>query len=209
MQKRTEQSSQGDGVIANRYFSPKQIEFKINILVIKITKSNRYLLIVDVKQPEFIVDCMGGNIAKKLRIMGFDTEFWLDVSDDFLIDKSNYEQKLLITRDKGLYLRISKSSKNGLLLPDQDEVKNLVFILESCNIKHINPVPNVNTRCTVCNGALKKLDKTMASNPIPEKIYKNIAKIYECSKCSKVYWEGTHIENMNKLINNINELLGK
>jgi uncharacterized protein len=160
-----------------------------------------------VKQPEFIVDGMGGNIAKKLRIMGFDTEFWLDASDDFLINKSTHEHRLLITRDKGLFSRISKSSKNGLLLSDDDEIKNLVFILESCNIKHINHVPNLDTRCTVCNGILRKLNKTMLSNPIPERVYKNITKFYQCSKCLKVYWEGTHIENVNKLIDNINRLL--
>ena len=93
---------------------------------------------MNVDNPKFIVDCMGGNIAKKLRIMGFDSEFWLDASDDFLINKSNHEHMLLVTRDRGLYLKISKSSKNGLLLPDDDEVKNLVLILERCNIKHVN-----------------------------------------------------------------------
>lgn len=57
-----------------------------------------------VDHPRFIIDCMGGNIAKKLRIMGFDTEFWFDANDEFLISKSNREQKLLITRARGLYL---------------------------------------------------------------------------------------------------------
>ena len=164
-------------------------------------------MIMDVDHPRFIVDCMGGNIAKKLRIMGFDSEFWLDASDDFLINKSNHEQMLLVTRDRGLYLKISKSSKNGLLLPDDNEVENLVFILERCDIKYINPVPNVNTRCTICNGTLKKLAKTMVSNPIPEKVYERISIIYKCSKCSKVYWEGTHVENINKFIVKINKLL--
>lgn len=157
--------------------------------------------------PRFIVDCMLGHIAKKLRIMGFDTEFWLDAGDDFLINKSMDEQKLLVTRDVGLYLKLSKSGRNGLLLPNDDEVENLVFILKSCNIKHIDPVPNVNTRCTICNGTLTKLDKTMATDLIPEKVYKRISTIYKCSKCSKIYWDGTHVENINILIDNINNLL--
>ena len=160
-----------------------------------------------VDHPKFIVDCMGGNIARKLRVMGFDTEFWLDASDDFLINKSNHENKILVTRDRGLHLKLSKSSKNGLLLPDDDEVENLVFILERCNIKHINSIPNVNTRCTICNSTLKKLDKTKVFDPIPEKVFKSITTIYECSKCSKYYWEGTHVENINKFIDKINKLL--
>ncbi len=60
---------------------------------------------------------MGGNIAKKLRIMGFDTEFWLDASDDFLINKSNHDHKLLVTRDRGLYLKISKLEQEWIVTP--------------------------------------------------------------------------------------------
>ncbi len=177
-------------------------------MILMINKWNRNVLIMEVDHPRFIVDCMGGNIAKKLRIMGFDTEFWLDANDDFLINKSNREQKILITRDRGLYLKISKSSRNGLLLPaNHDEVENLVFILERNGIKNINPVPNLDTRCTICNGILKNVDKTLVTDPIPEKVYESISTIYKCSKCSKVYWEGTHTEKINKFIDKINNLL--
>ena len=150
---------------------------------------------------------MLGNIAKKLRIMGFDTEFWLAANDDFLINKCMNEQKLLVTRDRGLYLKISKMGRNCLLLHDNGEVKDLVFILENCGIKYVEPVPNVNTRCTICNGILIKLNKAMASNPIPEKVYKSISTIYRCSKCSKIYWDGTHVQKINLFIGNINNLL--
>ena len=117
--------------------------------------------------------------------------------------------KLLVTRDRGLYLKISKMGKKCLLLPDNDEVRDLVFILEDCGIKYVEPVPNVNTRCTICNGILNKIDKTMVSNPIPEKVYKSISNIYRCSKCLKIYWDGTHVQNINLFIGNINNLLRK
>jgi uncharacterized protein len=162
-----------------------------------------------VNYPRFIVDGMLGNIAKKLRIMGFDTEFWLTSNDDFLINKCMNEPKLLVTRDRGLYLKISKMGKKCLLLLDNDEVRDLVFILEDCDIKYVEPVPNVNTRCTICNGILNKIDKTMVSNPIPEKVYKSISNVYRCSKCSKIYWEGTHVQKINLFIGNINNLLRK
>jgi uncharacterized protein with PIN domain len=181
----------------------------LTILIHGTTKSNRNLQIMMVDQPKFIVDCMGGNIAKKLRIMGFDTEFLLDASDDFLINKCICEQKVLVTRDQGLYLRISKLDRNGLLLYNDDELENLVIIFERCSIRCINPVPNVNTRCTICNGTLKKLDKTKVPEPIPRKVYENISTIYQCPKCSKAYWEGTHIENINKFIDKINNLLSR
>ncbi len=162
-----------------------------------------------VNYPRFIVDCMLGNIAKKLRIMGFDTEFWLDASDDFLINKCMDEEKLLITRDRELYLKVLKAGRNCLLLHDDDELNDLVFILENCDIKYVDSVPNVNTRCTICNGILIKLDKTTISEPIPEKVYKSISTVYRCSKCSKIYWDGTHVQNINLFIDNINNLLSQ
>jgi uncharacterized protein with PIN domain len=119
------------------------------------------------------------------------------------------EQKLLVTRDRGLYLKISKMGKKCLLLLDNDEVRDLVFILKDCDIKYVEPVPNVNTRCTICNGILNKIDKTMVSNPIPEKVYKSISNINRCSKCLKIYWDGTHVQNINLFIGNINNLLRK
>jgi uncharacterized protein len=157
--------------------------------------------------PRFIVDCMLGHIAKKLRIMGFDTEFWLDVNDDFLINKSMKDRRILITRDRELYLKILKLGSDSLLPTIKDEVESLVFILENCSIKHIDRVPNVNTRCTICNGTLNYLDKKMVSDPIPEKVNKSISTVYKCSICSKVYWVGTHVQNINIFIDKINNLL--
>ncbi len=116
-------------------------------------------------------------------------------------------RSLLITRDRELYLKVLKAGRNCLLLHDDDELNDLVFILENCDIKYVDSVPNVNTRCTICNGILIKLDKTTISEPIPEKVYKSISTVYRCSKCSKIYWDGTHVQNINLFIDNINNLL--
>ncbi len=70
-----------------------------------------------VDHPKFIVDCMGGNIARKLRVMGFDTEFWLDASDDFLINKSNHENKILVTRDRGPPFKALKIEQEWIVTP--------------------------------------------------------------------------------------------
>ncbi len=159
--------------------------------------------------PKFIVDSMLGNIARKLRIIGFDTEFLLHIKDEFLIKKSIDENKLLVTKDKQLYNRSSRCGIPSLLLPSNNELENLVFIFRKCGIHHINLVPNTNTRCTMCNGTLLLVDKSSLFNFIPEKVYNTATIFYKCSNCLKIYWNGTHIKNINTLIDNINKSLDR
>ena len=37
------------------------------------------------KRPNFIVDAMLGNLAKKLRILGYDSKYFSSIEDDKLI----------------------------------------------------------------------------------------------------------------------------
>lgn len=101
--------------------------------------------------------------------------------------------------------------RNCSLLEHNDEVKDLDFIFENFGIKYIDPLPNLKSRCTICNGILNELDNTIVSNPIHknilEKVYKSIPTIYRFSKCSKIYWDGTHVQSINLFMGKINYLL--
>ncbi len=59
--------------------------------------------------PKFFVDAMLGNVAKKLRLMGFDVEYLADVKDDHLINKAKNEERIIISKDKEL---IQKKCEN-------------------------------------------------------------------------------------------------
>lgn len=168
---------------------------------------NRNRINFNMKDPRFLVDSMLGNIAKKLRVLGFDAEFLLDINDDLLIKKSKTENKFLITRDKQLFQKSSRYDIRGLLLPNDDEYKNLFLIFRHCNIKSIDLVPNRRTRCTICNGTLMMLDRSLLSDFVPEKVYNNITIFFKCSECLKVYWNGTHIKSINILVDKINKSL--
>ena len=51
---------------------------------------------------------MLGKIAKKLRIFGFDTEYLANTDDNTII-KMNFDKKrIILTKDRQLYTRISK-----------------------------------------------------------------------------------------------------
>ena len=44
----------------------------------------------------FLVDAMLGNMAKKLRVLGFDSEYFSNIDDSKLIEKAKNENRIII-----------------------------------------------------------------------------------------------------------------
>jgi uncharacterized protein with PIN domain len=59
------------------------------------------------------------------------------------------------------------------------------------------------SRCMICNSILEKIDKKLILNrlkPLTNKFYNEFM---ICAGCKKIYWEGSHVTNMEKkFINN-------
>ncbi|MBA3750164.1 MAG: hypothetical protein H0X03_04590 [Nitrosopumilus sp.] len=107
--------------------------------------------------PSFIADGMLGKIAKKLRIFGFDTEYLANTDDETIIKMCLYTKKTILTKDRELYKRALKENLPCLLITLENELDTLITILKEYNISHIFPIPNKNTRCTLCMGDWKQL----------------------------------------------------
>jgi hypothetical protein len=152
---------------------------------------------------------MLGNIARKLRIFGYNTEYFLSDPDNYILKRAIFENRIILTRDKGLHYRLVKKNLPGVLISSDNERDNLVTILRKCGIDYVDLVPNPNTRCTKCNGDLISADKSLEIREMPEKVYSNIQLIYKCNTCSKIYWNGTHMDSINLLITEINKRLQK
>jgi uncharacterized protein len=155
-------------------------------------------------RPVFVVDAMLGNIAKKLRLFGFDTKYQSDISDELLIKEVLSQKRILITKDRRLYQKLKNTGIKVLLPVKFDETGILVELLKSCQIRQIDILPNSFTRCTVCNGLLISVNKISVIKEIPTNIFERIDIAYRCSNCMKVYWSGTHIKIINNIIKEIN-----
>ncbi len=59
-------------------------------------------------EPTFFVDAMLGNIAKKLRLMGYDSRYLADIEDDELITLAKNDNRIIISRDKDLIRKALK-----------------------------------------------------------------------------------------------------
>ncbi len=157
--------------------------------------------------PVLLADSMLGKIAKKLRIFGFDTLYPKDADDKTILTMASSSKRIVLTKDKQLYNNSIKKNLSCILLHSESEVDNFITIMNYLNIKSINPIPNENTRCTLCNETLNPIPKESVTNKVPEKVFVNIDLFFECNNCSKVYWAGNHIKDTNHLIEQINNAL--
>ena len=153
----------------------------------------------------FIADAMLGKIARKLRMFGYDTVYESNAKDDYFIFPEVHTNRIILTSDKELFNRCRKKSFSIILLNKKTEFENLVTIFLSLKVKYIDPNLSF-SRCTICNGLLGVVDNDNiffdANHTLPK--LNNIKEFYQCKICKKIYWKGSHVNNMLDLIKKIN-----
>ncbi len=157
-------------------------------------------------KPVFLVDAMLGNIAKKLRLLGYDSEYFSDSKDDELILKAKNENRILLTKDEPLSTKAEKQAISVIYIKNNTELEQLVQIFKNFNLSKVIVSGNT-SRCTECNGDLKSIKKDMIMDKVPKGVLEKIDNFWKCSNCNKIYWEGTHIERLQKFVDELNEKL--
>ena len=158
--------------------------------------------------PSFLVDAMLGNIARKLRIFGYDTLFLKDTSDTRLLGIALWEKRVLLTRDKELFRRVIKEGIEGMLLEQYDEIGNIAYILSKCGIPHLCFDTGV-ARCSNCNVILRLRKAIDVAGCLPINIVKNNPNLFQCMNCGRIYWEGKHVSCLKLLAKRINSRIKK
>lgn len=137
--------------------------------------------------PKFVVDVMLGRLAKWLRIAGFDVLYSNRFSDDELIQISNREDRVLLSRDTRLLIR--KPVKKFLFLESPDFHSQLKQVFTSMPILGFTAFL---TRCLSCNELLVEAARETIRDAVPAFVYKTQPHFKSCPKCGKIFWAGTH-----------------
>lgn len=147
---------------------------------------------------------MLGTIAKKLRMLGFDTQYYNTINDDELIISAKKEERIIITKDQMLAVRAANQNIPTIQVLTITEKEQLTEIARKMSWKKLTLD---NPRCSMCNGMLQKVSKQEITGMIPPKIAELVHEFWQCDKCSHIYWVGTHIRNLERLIAEINDTL--
>ena len=151
----------------------------------------------------FLVDGMLGNIAKKLRLFGFDSEYFSDINDSKLIEKAKNENRIIISRDRHLIDRANKNDVLSIYVTKENEIEQFLEILETTNLQ-LDEISGDVARCTKCNSTTSQISKLKIGNKIPQGVLEFNDKFWKCDKCDQIYWEGTHIKNLQEFVHKIN-----
>ena len=155
-------------------------------------------------EPKFFVDAMLGNIAKKLRLMGYDTKYSSNIEDESLIQISKKENRVVISRDEDLVRISQKNDVNVVFIQRTDEEQQIREIMDYLDMKWVE-INGDKARCPNCNSKTESIDKKNIYQKIPHKVLEYNEKFWICRNCDQIFWEGTHIQNLQKLVRALNE----
>lgn len=150
------------------------------------------------RNPKLILDVHLGTLARYLRVLGFDSKYENDLSDDEIVKISAEEKRTILTRDKGILKR--NNVTHGYWIRNEKPEEQLKEVVRRFNLK--DAIKEF-ARCLECNSKLEPIDKEKIIDRLPEKVKERQDKFRYCSSCDKIYWEGTHFEKMKKLIERV------
>jgi len=150
----------------------------------------------------FLVDAMLGNIAKKLRLLGFDSEYVSDIDDSKLIETAKNENRTIISRDRNLIDRAKKNEISSVYITKENEIEQFQEILETTDLQ-FDEISGDSARCTKCNSPTSQINKLEIENKIPQGVLEFQDKFWKCDGCDQIYWEGTHIKNLQEFVHKI------
>lgn len=158
------------------------------------------------EEQRFIVDTMLGDLAKWLRIMGYDVIYYKDYEDHQIIEAASLGGRIILTRDRGLFRKARKASVRAVLIESIDIAERIAEVAKKTGIE-IRADPR-KSRCPECNGILDKVtDKQKVRERVPPVALSTYSEFYVCAKCGNVYWEGSHWENIRRRIEEARQAL--
>lgn len=141
--------------------------------------------------PRFVLDNHLGKLTHYLRLLGFDALYDPNWQDRDLALIANREDRILLTRDRGLLKR--NLVRRGYCVRAHHPREQVFEIINRFNLKRlVNPFQ----RCPRCNGLLesvRKQDILDRLEPLTRLYYDEFDR---CTQCGQIYWKGSHYERM-------------
>jgi len=147
-------------------------------------------------EKRFLADFMLGRLARWLRVLGYDTIYSRRGVESVLMVKAYREDRIILTRNTRLFKRIDPARALFIHFDGfRDQVRE---VIEALNIEYDAEL--FLSRCVECNLVLVPLTREEVQTKVPPYIFQTIKAFRTCPQCGRIFWSGTHIEEMRKLI---------
>lgn len=155
------------------------------------------------RDPElrFFCDAMLGRLARWLRTLGYDTAYEPEIDDAQLIRRAIEEERVLLTRDRGL--AEAWRIEGCLVLATDDPLEGLAQVDRHFELGWPRPLFR---RCLDCNRVLEQASPSEIERSVPERVRRRESEFRRCPGCERIYWEGSHTRRMRR---RLEETLGR
>lgn len=139
------------------------------------------------REPRFVVDVNLGRLLRLLRLLGFDAWWSANADDATLAEISLTQQRILLTRDRGLLKR--RAVTHGIFIHSDDPEEQAVAVIQRLDLRNrIAPF----TRCARCNGTLHAVTKAEVADDLEVLTRRYYDAFSRCARCRQIYWPGSH-----------------
>jgi hypothetical protein len=146
----------------------------------------------------FVVDGHLGRLAAYLRMCGFDTAYDNRAADAELARRSAAEDRVLLTRDRGL-LKRGIVARGRLVRSDRPH-EQLIEVIERFDLA---AAARPFGRCLRCNGELEAAERTTIESEVPPRVFAEQTEFRRCERCRSIYWRGSHHARMVRLLQRV------
>jgi uncharacterized protein with PIN domain len=145
---------------------------------------------------KFLVDRMLGKLAKGLRMLGYDTIYYRGEEAQQMIQLARQEDRMILTRNTKL--KQKRPEDRIIIVMEDNPSLQLVDLIQKGYIS-LNE-ETLFSRCLLCNVLLDEVTREEAAGKVPEFIFYQQKTFFRCPQCQKIYWPGSHQENMQKRV---------
>jgi hypothetical protein len=134
-------------------------------------------------------------------LFGFDTYYKNDYDDKTIVQIAETEKRTVLTRDVNLLKH--KSITIGYWLRSQFAEEQLKEVIRRFRLKaKFKPFE----RCVECNGKIIKIEKSAVLDKLLPKTILYYNDFFQCICCKRIYWRGSHYEQMQQYIERMQKL---
>ena len=152
---------------------------------------------------KFLVDQPLGGLAKWLRFCGFDATL-LRLAPDKPGSWPPLRPRTHILTRQAACQRLKRPDLLVLAAPEPEGQLTEVIRRLHLTPRHFKPL----TRCRHCNDPLAPLSRELAQSRVSEHVFLTHVRFYECPRCHRVYWPGSHLQGITGALRDQLEHLG-
>jgi hypothetical protein len=134
---------------------------------------------------------MLGSLARKMRVLGFDTLYYSNGDDNGIMRIAVAEGRVVLTADRLLAERARTERASVLLISGKSDSRRLASLLVAARSSGVS-LARGGPFCSLCGGDLQRMQRADVAGHVPLSVETRHRLFFKCVKCGQYYWKGSH-----------------